>query len=118
MDPLQKIETGIKPLVRVGAIFSVIAAVGIGVMFVMDKFWKPTIQILTVDYAKGLATLRVNGKERVLYQGSILFAGWNWGVQFSGDGTESPERLELVKDGMTYRILDIQQPPAELKAVA
>lgn len=107
MDPLQKIQTGLKPLAKVAALFGILAGVGVGYWFIMDNLYKPKVEVSHVDYEKGVALLKVNGKERVLYDGSSISAGGHWGVRFAASDGKSPERVELVKNDLTHKILDI-----------
>lgn len=106
-DPLQKVETGIKPLARIAAIFGVLAALGIGYNFIMDNIYKPSVKIVSVDYVKKIATLNMAGVTRTLYAGSILSAGGHWGVRFAGPEFGVYDRVELIKGDITYKVLDL-----------
>lgn len=111
MDPITVVERKIKPLARIGAIFGVIAAVGVAYWFYLDNIWRPDVVIKNVDYEKGIAEIEQTnmfGKKhtRTLYSGSTISAGGHWGVRFAG---EKNERIELVKNDITYKTLSLKK---------
>lgn len=73
-----------------------------GIIWYEQNIWQPKVSVTSVDWVAGTANLVVNGKEKLLYQGSTQNAGFNWGVRFAG---ENNDRLELVKNDLTYKIL-------------
>lgn len=109
MEVIKKIETGIRPFARIAAIFSVIAGVGIAYWFYLDNIWRPKVSLISVDYETGVAVLNVNGKEKTLYDGSTISAMGHWGIRFAGGDGRSAERLELIKNEITYQVIDISK---------
>lgn len=107
MQVIEKIESGIKPLARIAAVAGVFAGLGVVYWFFMDNIYRPSVKIVSVDYKKGIAVLDMAGKIRTLYTGSKLSAGGHWGVQFSGPIFGEYNRVELVKDDITYQVLDL-----------
>ena len=112
MEVIKKIETTIHPLVRVAAIFSTIGVFAAAGYFFYTNVWRPHITMGTVDYDAGIATINVGGKPRILYAGSTIAAGGGWGVRFaSNDPYNSAadwNRIEIVKNDLSFRTLDIK----------
>lgn len=93
-----------KSLRTVNRVTTVLISVStiIGVYFLYkNNVWKPKVQLLKVDEAKGTAIIAVNGEEQMLYAGSTLSAGADWGVKFSDDR----KRVELTKGGLVKQFL-------------
>lgn len=88
------------------AVAAPIAALAYGVHWYFDNIWRPDVQLVSVDYDKKIATFKILGKERVLYAGSTIGAGFGWGVRFSG---EDESRIELVKNDLTFKIISINK---------
>ncbi len=106
-DVIHKVETGIKPLARIAAVAGVFAGLGVLYWFFMDNVYRPTVKIISVDYEKGIAVVEMAGTVRTLYSGSKLSAGGHWSVQFSGPDFGKYTRVELVKNDITYQVLNL-----------
>lgn len=106
-DVLQKVETGVKPLAKLAAIFSTLAALGVAYWFYMDNIYRPKAKVISVDYDKGIAQLDMAGVTHTLYAGSQIAAGGHWAVRFAGKGDDQYDRVELVKNDITYKVIDL-----------
>lgn len=116
MDPIQKVESSIKPLARVAAVAGVVAGLGAIWWFFLDSIYHPSVKILDVDYTKGIANIEYKDyfgrtKKQTLYSGSTISAGGHWGVQFGGPDNGDYNRVELLKNDITYKTLNLS--PAE-----
>jgi len=102
---LQKISQRTSVLNKFLAIAVPIGTVIAGGIWYFNNVWHPKIKLDSVDYEKNVATLTINGKTRVLYAGSTINAGWGWGVRFSGIQTDTYDRVEIVKNELTYKTI-------------
>lgn len=84
-------------------VFGAIGAIAGVYAFYKSELWHPTIEVITVDYNKGEADLKVNGKVKKLYSNSVLCAGGVWGIRFNGDANSTVfNRIEIVKGDLVY----------------
>jgi len=87
---------------------TVIVAVAIsslaGAYVVYKDFFRPKVQIESVNYNEGLAYLLINGKPRTLYSDAIISAGGDWGIRFGKDAAGRLTRIELVKRNLVYEV--------------
>jgi hypothetical protein len=114
MEILNTVKHTIKPLAKWAAVVTTLAAFGGIAWFLYSNVYRPTIKVISVDYDKSIAIVQVNGGIPLsVYAGSIRSAGGaGWGVQFASDDsydtTAGYNRLELVKNGLTFKTLDIK----------
>lgn len=96
---------------KIVAVFGPIAVVIGGALWYMNNVWRPKVNLVTVDYDKKTATLNINGKDRVLYAGSTVSAGFGWGVRFGKPSymNENYDRIELVKNDLVHKTLNIKE---------
>lgn len=106
-DIIQKVDNSIKPLTKLAAVFSTLAALGVAYWFYMDNIYRPKAKIISVDYDRGVCILDMAGVKRTLYAGSQISAGGHWAVRFAGAGYNVYDRVELVKNDITYTVLDL-----------
>ncbi len=87
---------------------AVIAVVNL-INFLQNNVWKPTIEVINVDYPKGVANLKINGRDFVLRGDSTYLIASNWGIKFGTTfdvGGNAPyNRIELMKNNMVYKII-------------
>lgn len=103
VSALKGIEKKLTPVVIVSTIIGALAGIGLGYVFVVNNVYRPSVQILSVDWENGTATIKDHKTGKKLYAGSVLSVGLgDWGIQFSGDNND---RIELVKNGLTYKTL-------------
>lgn len=104
LDKFHKQFTFLNTLATVVASVTIIAG---GYAFYRTSIWKPTLKVNDVDWVKGVATIQ-EGKSNMLtlYRNQVLSVGGSFGVRFASDTNDSlPTRIELYKEGMTYKIL-------------
>lgn len=76
--------------------------------FYKNNIWQPTIQIIDVDYKKGIANLIINGKPFVLKGDSNYLIGYDWGIKFGYTyvgTTRKYDRIEVLKRNMVHKVL-------------
>lgn len=73
-----------------------------------NNFWEPVIEVVDVDYDKGIAHLKIHGQPFLLKGNSTYHIRYDWGIQF-GTTNQSEgsgyDRIEIVKNGMVQRII-------------
>lgn len=108
---LNQISRRTSLLNKVVAVFGPIAIAIGGVLWYFNNVWRPKVNLVTVDYEKQTATLNINGKDRVLYAGSTISAGFGWGVRFGNSSymNDNYDRVELVKNDLVYKTLNIKE---------
>lgn len=67
--------------------------------------WQPKVELVGVDYVKGVAQLTINGREVTLLVNSRLAAGDKWSVAFNSSDNAQPDRIEVLKEGLLKYIL-------------
>lgn len=102
---VKNLEKRSKAINNIVLIVMPIAAIVGAYVWYREHIWQPTVKVITTDYENGVATIDVNGKTKMLYYGSVLNAGSNWGVAFAGEGPYS--RIEVLKNGLTHATIDI-----------
>lgn len=117
MDPKNVIERVFNDNNRYVRILSTAAiivtsfiAIAGGYAFYMSNIWKPTVNVLEIDFDNAVCHLMINGKEKTLYGNSTLAAGGEWGVRFGTTGAAMDagyNTIELVKNELVYQIYQI-----------
>jgi hypothetical protein len=76
--------------------------------FYKNNIWQPSIEVVDVDYKKGIANLIINGKPFVLKGDSNYLIGYDWGIKFGYTyiGTKrNYDRIEILKRNMVHKVL-------------
>lgn len=76
--------------------------------FYKNNIWQPSIEVVDVDYKKGIANLIINGKPFVLKGDSNYLIGFDWGIKFGYTyiGTKrNYDRIEILKRNMVHKVL-------------
>ena len=103
-------------LSKANSTFLKIAAISTGVVavfglytFYKNNIWSPKITIDSIDYNKGIAYLKINGKPFVLRGESSYLIAYDWGVRFGTsiqpNGQRYFDRIEILKRGLVDKIL-------------
>jgi hypothetical protein len=94
------------------AIIAGVTALAGGYAFVLNYVYKPKVQVLSVDYDNGIATIKVGSlfTKNIDINGDTTFhLVGDWGIRFGtilqGDKTVY-NRLELVRKGMVNEYLN------------
>lgn len=103
------LSQGEEILLKVAAISTaVLGLVGV-YTFYKNNVWEPKVDVLDVNYANGIAKLRVSGKEFLLKGDSTYLISAEWGIKFgftfSKDGKRVYDRIEILKRGMVKKII-------------
>lgn len=100
-----------KILLKVAGVVGAITVIAGGYGFYMNYLWKPTVEVIDVDFEQGKAKIKLGGAwgKIIEIDGDTLFllAG-DWGIKFGTilkDGKTVYDRLELVRKGMVYEYL-------------
>jgi len=103
------ISKGEEFLLKAASIGAAVLGVVAVYSFYKNNIWSPKVEIVDVDYKKGIANLNVNGKPFVLKGDSSYLIGFDWGVKFGFDitseGKRVYDRIELLKRGMVHKVL-------------
>lgn len=105
MNPIVK---GIKNIGTIAAVIGLISVSAGVYIFYKNNVWVPKVSIDSIDWANGIATVFIGGKEKKLYGDTELSAGGNWGIRFSKDpdyNGRGYSRIELLKDKRVFKIL-------------
>ena len=93
-------------IIEIAAVIGAITVIIGGYSFYINNFWKPKVQIVSVDFTKGTAEVKVGTSVIDIY-GDALFqvsSGGNWGIKF-GSTNGVYDSLELTKNGMVVEYL-------------
>jgi hypothetical protein len=104
------ISKGEEVLLKVAAVSTALLGLVSVYLFYKNNIWEPDVKIIEVDYAKGIAKLRVSGKDFLLKGDSTYLISAEWGIKFGftfvRDGKRVYDRIELLKRGMVKKIID------------
>lgn len=92
-------------VLKVAGIIGAITVIAGGYTFYLNNIWKPTVKVLDVDYAGGVAELQYGNTVIVLTGDATYLIGGDWGVRFGSthiNGQTIYNRIELTKKGMVY----------------
>ena len=86
--------------------------------FYKNNVWHPRIEIISIDYANGVANLKINGKEFVLRGDSTYIISYDWGIRFGytflANGVRMYDRIEVTKRNMVHQIIRQSDSPSVL----
>lgn len=99
-----KLSEGNATLLKVAAVVGAITVIAGGYTFYLNTIWKPTVEVISVDFDKAIASLLV-GKRKVEIYGDALFqVGGDWGIKF-GQTKGKYDSLQLTKKGMVVEYI-------------
>jgi hypothetical protein len=103
---ISSVERKIRPISRASSVLATLAGIGIAYVFFVNNIYRPSVSVVSVNYESGTAEIKVGNRQKTVYAGSILSVGLigEWGISFAGTNN-GYDRLELVKNGMTYKVL-------------
>lgn len=95
-------------IIKIAAIVGAVTVIGGAYSYYLNNIWKPKVQIDSVDFEKGLASVRVGNTEYTIF-GDATFLINNfgeWGIRFGTSKTRPGyDRLELTKRMMVVEYL-------------
>ena len=94
-------------LLQVATLVGAITVIAGGYAFFKYNIWKPNVQLISVDFDKGIAVVKFRNKEITVYGNATMLLGGDWGVQL-GSSNSKYDRVELVKKGMVYDYIKIK----------
>jgi len=95
-------------IIKVAAVVGGITVIAGGYSFYLNNFWKPTIEIVSVDFKKGFAEFKYRGEIYTLDGDATYLLGGDWGLRFgtiNKDGVMQYDRIELLKKFMVVEYL-------------
>ena len=96
-------------LVKIATLSVAIIAIVNVVTFYKNNISKPTVEVKDKDFEKGIANLKINGKDFVLRGDSSYLIDGDWGIRFGTTFNKTSNtnynRIELLKRGMVYKII-------------
>ena len=103
-----RISTTTQIIIKVAAVVGGITVIAGGYTFYLNNFWKPNIEIVSVDFTKGTAEFKYKGKIYNLDGDATYLLGGDWGLRFGTkmqDGVLKYDRIELLKKFMVVEYL-------------
>lgn len=98
--PKVYIEKTNKTISIVVGVIGTVTVLAAGYLFYINNIWKPTIEVLSIDYDKGVAKIK-SGKKLIDIYGDASFSlGGDWGIHFGSTKGNVYDRLELTKKGL------------------
>jgi hypothetical protein len=107
-----RLSKGADILIKTAAIAAAVTALGAGYVFVLNYIYKPSIEVLEVDFIKGTARVRVKSvfPKTFNIDGDTIFGiVGDWGIRFGTlvvEGKTTYNRLELVRKQMVVEYLN------------
>ena len=106
----EKFNNTTKQIIKIAAFVGAVTVIVSGYSFYINNFWKPKVQVLSVDFNKGIAEVRVGNKNIFIYGDAVfeVSVGGEWGIKFGSTrkGNEMIyDSLQLVKKGMVVEYL-------------
>lgn len=95
-------------IIKIAAIVGAATVIAGAYTYYLNNIWKPTVEIVSVDFEKGIAVVKVGEKEVFVYGDATFLINTfgDWGIRFgSSRGNNYYDRLELTKRGMVVEYL-------------
>lgn len=103
------ISQGEEILLKVASVGAALLGVVAVYNFYRNNIWSPKIEVVDVDYTKGVANLIINDKKFILRGDSSYLIGFDWGIKFgftpTPDGKRVYDRIEILKRNMVHKVL-------------
>jgi hypothetical protein len=96
-------------LIKIAAVVGAITVIAGGYTWYINTLWKPSVEVVSVDFETGTSTLKVGGKTILLQGDSTYYINADWGIRFGMTRVDNKviyNRLELTKKGMVYEYLE------------
>ena len=97
-------------IVRVAAIVGAITVIAGGYSFYLNNLWKPKIEVMSVDFANGIAQVKYRGELIDISGDAIYWLNADWGVRLGNTRKANQQtfydRVELIKKGMVVEYLN------------
>jgi small basic protein len=111
MIPIDKLslENGLgktnQRIIKIAAVIGAITVIAGGYSFYLNNVWKPKVSVISVDFIKGIAKVKVGHSKIVDIYGDAIFSiGGEWGIQL-GKTNNLYDSIDLVKKGMVVEYL-------------
>jgi hypothetical protein len=107
-----KLSKGADVLIKTAAIAAAVTALGAGYVFVLNFVYKPSVEVLEVDFIKGTARIKVKGlfSKIITIDGDTIYGIiGDWGIRFGTlvvEGKTTYNRIELVRKQMVVEYLN------------
>jgi len=95
-------------IIKIAAIVGAATVLAGAYTYYLNNIWKPDVEVLSVDFEKAVALVKVGGKEIYVYGDATFLINTfgDWGIRFgSTRGTNYYDRLELTKKAMVVEYL-------------
>lgn len=83
--------------------------------FYKNNIWHPKIEVLDVDFDKGVAHLMINGKKFTLRGDSVYLIDSDWGLKFghtfTKDNKRIYDRIEVIKKDKVHSVIKEAEVP-------
>jgi len=100
-----KLNKTTQVIIKFAAVVGAITVIAGGYTFYLNNIWKPKVSVISVDFVKGIAKIKVGGSKIVDIYGDASFSiGGDWGIQF-GKTNNIYDSLDLTKNGMVVEYL-------------
>lgn len=110
-----KLSEANKRIIEIGAIAVAITSIAGGYSFYLNNVWKPKVTVVSVDFANGLAIVKVTKMFGItstidIYGNANFNVGGDWAIRFGSSSingsTSIYDRLELTKKDMVIEYLE------------
>lgn len=92
-------------ILQIAAVVGAITVIAGGYSFFLNNIWKPKVSVVSVDFTKGIAKVRVGGSKIIDIYGDAVFSiGGDWGIQL-GKTNNVYDSIDLIKKGMVVEYL-------------
>jgi hypothetical protein len=100
----EKFQNRMNTFIVIGTVISLLGAL---YWYYRTHIDHPNVELISVDWEKGIAQVKINGKQETVYAGSKFSAGAEWAVGFSNlpDGDEVPDRIEISRGDIVHKVL-------------
>ena len=95
-------------IIKVAGIVGAITVIAGGYTWYLNNIWKPKVEVLSVDFAKGIAKIKYKNEVIDLEGDAIYWLNADWGIRLGSihsDEQSYYNRIELLKKGMVVEYL-------------
>lgn len=107
-----QVSQGTDVLLKAAAIAAAVVSLGAAYSFFVNFLYKPSVEVLDIDFGIGTATIRIMGLQPriVKIEGETIYQiNGDWGVRLASSligGETKYNRIELVRKGMVVEYLE------------
>ena len=104
-----KISNTSNQIIKIAGIVGAFTIIAGGYTWYLNNIWKPKIEVVSVDFVNGVASLKHKNDMILLDGDAVYWINADWGIRFGttrSNGETIYNRIELLKKGMVVEYIN------------